>query len=359
MSAHDGPGAVVEPLRHNPGNAVTGGVDRLTWPDGSRLVRKRLLRPGVRTSRPAWAASDDPRHWNSWRREELALTSQELVGSLRGTGLRTAGVVQVEPADDGTTLWLRDEAGATAGQLGLDDHRRVARGLGRWQGGWTTSGHPLPGWTSHGFLRRYSGVHEVPWQLLDDDAWSAPLVRATLPTGLRAGWLRLVERRERLLELVEGCPRTWCHLDVWPANVVVPPPEHRHPDVVLLDLAFTGDGALGEDPGNWVPDTFLDLLRPVDELDDVERAVQEEYLQGLAETGWTGDERLVRLAMTASAVKYAWLLPMVLAHARDDEHHAYHQAVDGGALYQARGVVLERLVAWSEEAVALADALGR
>ncbi|GAB3590885.1 hypothetical protein GCM10027446_07040 [Angustibacter peucedani] len=361
MTEGDVPGAVVEPLRHHTGNGVTGGVDRLTWPDGSRLVRKRLLPPGARTSRPGWAAGAEPQHWNSWRREELALTSPDLAAALVGTGLRTAGLVQVEPGADGsTTLWLRDEPGRTAGALDLDDHRRVAHGLGRWQGGWTTSGAPLPGWTSRGFLRAYPAAHDVRWDLLEDDtAWDAPLVRAHLPRGLRAGWQRLVAHRERLTALVEGCPRTWCHLDAWPANVVVPPAEARHPDVVLLDLAFTGDGALGEDVGNWVPDTFLDLLQPVDRLDDVERVAQAAYLEGLAAAGWTGDERLVRLAVTASAVKYAWLLPLVLERAHDAEHRAYGEVVDAEQLHAARGVVLDRLVSWADEAPALATALGR
>lgn len=51
------------PLPHNRLNGVTAGV----WREGD-VVRKVLTRR--RTEAPAqWASSDDPRHWNHWRRE--------------------------------------------------------------------------------------------------------------------------------------------------------------------------------------------------------------------------------------------------------------------------------------------------
>ena len=53
---------------------------------------------------------------------------------------------------------------------------------------------------------------------------------------------------------------------MWPNNLI------RRPsgEVVLLDWAFTGDGALGEDVGNLIPDSVLDLLFPHDALDELD-----------------------------------------------------------------------------------------
>ncbi|MFI6345062.1 phosphotransferase family protein [Streptomyces sp. NPDC050560] len=68
-------------------------------------------------------------------------------------------------------------------------------------------------------------------------------------------------------------PRTPCHLDVWPGNLI------RRPDgeVVFLDWAFTGDGAVGEDVGNLIPDSVLDRFLPHESLDELDAAVTDAY----------------------------------------------------------------------------------
>ena len=58
--------------------------------------------------------------------------------------------------------------------------------------------------------------------------------------------------------------------------------------------------------------------------------------------------------MVASCVKYAWLLPLLLEEAGDDEHVAYHRPADAEHLYHQRGAALAHLVTWCEEALDLA-----
>ncbi len=66
-----------EPLRHNELNAVTTSIDKVETADGRMLVCKRIGQ-----HKPAapdhWLASDDPRHWNWWRREADAYASAAL-----------------------------------------------------------------------------------------------------------------------------------------------------------------------------------------------------------------------------------------------------------------------------------------
>lgn len=123
------------------------------------------------------------------------------------------------------------------------------------------------------------------------DASDAPIVCELWPPGLEAGWQTLVEGRERLPGLMERLPRATCHLDVWPANVV------RRPsgESVLVDWAFCGDGALGEDIGKLVPDSVFDLFWPADRLDELAEETYAAYVGGLRSGGWSGDETLVRL----------------------------------------------------------------
>ena len=158
-------------------------------------------------------------------------------------------------------------------------------------------------------------------------------MRDLWPPGLEAGWARLAGARERLLGIAERVPRVTSHLDVWPVNAL------RRPsgEVVLVDWAFCGDGAVGEDVGNLIPDSVFDLFWPAERLDELAETCITEYVAGLREAGWAGDEQLVRLGVMATAVKYTWLLPATVAQARDATHSAYFRHVDARALYTARG----------------------
>lgn len=237
----------------------------------------------------------------------------------------------------------------------MDDLAAAAHALGGAQG---RPAQPDEPWLSRGFLRSYSGTRAVRWPLLqDDDAWTEPLVAEHFGPELRQGLVALHERRERLLGVVEALPRTICHLDVWPNNLI------RRPEgeVVLLDWAFTGDGALGEDVGNLVPDSVFDGLLARDRLDELDAAVTAAYLAGLREAGWRGEERLVRLAICASAVKYRWLVVLDLERAVGAAHRGYGGAevVDVGERYADHAAGLALCVRWAQEAERLADQLGR
>ena len=275
-------------LTHNPLNGVTAGL----WSEDG-VVHKVLTRSGEGPAH--WAASDDERHWNFWRREalvyEAGLPERLGLGAPRLLGL-TAGEGEVE-------LRLEHVEGRTGDDLTADDLEAAAHALGRAQG---RPGLPEHGWLSRGFLRTYGRARPVDWSLMeDDDAWA----RTPFPASLRRGLVRLHDRADALLDLMERLPRTLCHLDVYEANLV------RRPDgdIALLDWAFAGDGAIGEDVGNLI------LNASHQELDGRLTAA---YLRGLREAGWTGDERVVRLGICASAVRYDWLTPYCLQHADAD-----------------------------------------
>lgn len=350
MSAVPFTTASSEGLPHDPANAVTAAVERVSDARGGTRVRKRLRHPRAASPDvdPRWAGSDVPAHWNFWRREADVYRDDEVSESLAGTGLGVADA-EVDVGADGATLLLEDVSGVPGERFALEDHAALAAGLGRWQaqGPWRAP------WASRGFLRAYSTSRRAPMELVDDDAaWAQPLVADLWPPGLRAGWSRLLAHREQLLTAMEALPRTRCHLDAWVLN------EIRRPtgEVVLLDWAFAGDGSIGEDVGDHVPDAVLDLFWPAERLGELDAACTGAYLDGLRERGWTGDADLVRLGITASAVKYAWLLPLMLARAGDAEHRAYQRTADAEHLYAQRGIALAQTVGWCDEAVQL---LGR
>jgi hypothetical protein len=328
-------------LRHNPLNAVTATVERITYADGHTAVRKQLQSP-VDSTGP-WAASTDPRHWNYWRRELEVYQDDELRGRLADAGLVLPGA-EVEERPDGAVLLMEDIGGTSGTQFSLAEHAALARACGRWQARPATE-RP---WMSTSFLRDYSTTRDVPWQLMtDDDAWQQPLIRETWPGELREAWTRLLVHRDALLDLVASLPRATCHLDFWVSNVIQRPTG----ELALFDWAFTGDGALGEDIGNYIPDAVFDLFWPAERLPELADTCIANYLDGLREAGWRGDPDQVRLAVMASAVKYAWLLPGLLGRASDASHNAYHRQVDSQHLFHQRGQGLAFVADWCAEAL--------
>ncbi|GGS38522.1 aminoglycoside phosphotransferase [Streptomyces violaceus] len=344
-----GEGAVFEPLTHNPWNGVTAGVWRVTGGDRSAVL-KVLTR--TKDTSVTWAASNDPRHWNFWRREAYVYRSG-LAQVWQRHGIRAPRLLEcVERPDGDVALWLEDVPGAPATAWPLARHVEHAHRLGAAQGA-VEAGEDHP-WLSQHFLRDYTSGKTTGQDLLDDEAWRHPLVREHFPAGLRADMVRLHHDREWFLTVMESLPRTFSHLDQWPANV-----RSDGRDSVLFDWAFAGDGALGEDLGNYLPDCVFDLFVPAADLPGLAKAAYDAYVLGLRESGWHGDERLVRLGVCASAVKYDWLTALMLARA-DDEQVGYggEGAVSAELRYRERGVTLAFLAEWAAEARLLAPQLG-
>ncbi|MEU8862269.1 aminoglycoside phosphotransferase [Streptomyces umbrinus] len=343
------------PLTHNPRNGVTAGVWRVAA-GGRSAVLKLLTR--AKDTTETWAASEDPRHWNFWRRE--AHVYEEGVARVwQPWGITAPDLLaSVERPDGDVALWLEDvRDGEPATAWPIARHARHAERLGAAHGRALADGVVLDRpWLSRRFLRDYTSGQTVGRELLDDDtAWQQPLVRDHFPDGLRERMVRLHDEREWFLRTMESLPRVFSHLDQWPANLV-----SRHGESVLLDWAFAGDGALGEDIGNYIPDTVFDLFLPAARLPELATAMYEAYVRGLRAGGWQGDERLVRLGVCASAVKYDWLTALMLSRASDERQLDYGggRTVEAERRYRERGVVLAFLADWADEARRLADDLG-
>ncbi len=336
----------IEAQTHNPRNAVTAGVWRIRSASGSAVLK--LLARG-----PAggdWGASEDPRHWNYWRRE-ACLYGSELRERLAGTGLGLPRLrARFERSPQRIALWLEDVEGRGGDTWELADHRATARALGRFH----ARARPLRDapWASRNFLRDYPDTRAVDASLLDCDAtWALPLVAETLGPEVRRAGHALHAERERMRRALSALPRVFSHLDFWPMNLI------RRPggEVVAFDWGFCGDGAVGEDLGNHVPDSALDHFVPAAELPVLDRACFAAYLEGLADAGWQGDERALRLGVCGAAVKYHWLLPLMLGRARSGRHAAYggESVGDLHRQYRERGRVICFLAGWLEEAMTL------
>ncbi|MGI9624771.1 MAG: phosphotransferase [Acidimicrobiales bacterium] len=336
----------VTPLAFNPLNAVTGAINAISWEGGS-AVRKHVTHNGDGADH--WAPSQDPQHFNYWRREVLAYTT-DLPARLK---LDAPALLGHETCADGShVLWLEKVEGRTGLDVTMADLERTAYDLGAGQG---RREQPQDDWLSRSYIRTYGASKPSDYRLLEDAAtWRHPLVARNWPPAIRTAMKELNDHRGWYQDLLDRLPRTVCHLDVWPNNLVV----RANGSPALLDWSFTGEGAIGEDISNLIPDAVLDLLVPASDIEQLEASVIDGYLQGLESAEFEGDPTHVLLAVYAAAVKYHWLAPIFLSRLGDEEHLAYGRPIDPDVLYAERGVALELLARWAAKARTLARELG-
>jgi hypothetical protein len=333
-----------EPLTHNAGNAATGGIWRVRGSAGTAICK--VSRPPADPPRgaPAWQTSDEPTHWNYWRREYLAYCGGFAARAYAGTGIVTPALLRADEDLDGSVvLWLAEAAGVPGPVWPVDRLAAFAHQLGTGQARWAGR-VPAEPWLSRRWLGQYVADRRpwvpepVPWGHPAGEVW---------PERVRRRMRSLWEGRHDLVAAAERAPRTLCHLDVWPMNLFA-----DGATTVLLDWSFTGEGALGEDIANLIVDSVADGFMGTALLPEIEAAVTEAYLAGLRAGGWGGRPDAVRQAIAASgAAKYAWMAPaMLTAAARGAVRggNAYDPGSSAAQVRARRGALLGLLADWAE-----------
>lgn len=325
-----------EALTHNAGNEATGGIWRVTREHDTVILK--LATPRRAGAAAHQAASDEPGHWNYWRRETQAYRAGLPASVYADAGLCAPRLLDAEDQADGSVaLWLEDVPGRPGMSARPEELADIAYRLGVGQARWLDR-PPTEAWLSRDFLRDYTSASASVARGFD---WDHPVAVEAWSPRLRADLCTLWERRDDLLAAADKLPRTLCHHDVWPMNLILAEPP------VLFDWAFVGPGAIGEDAANLALDTFLDGLVDVALLDDVLDAVADGYRRGL------GVDVGHAIHLTGAA-KYYWLAPRMLTWVRQRGGRGGHyDARDPAEMFVGRAPVLERITAWAR--LALSD----
>lgn len=242
--------------------------------------------------------------WYYWKREILAFQS----GFLENLppGVRAPRFYGIMENENGAWVWIEHIQEVTGKQWSLDHFQRAARQLGRFQG---TYLHMTPlidqPWLSQSFFRTV--WDEKDWwsgfmnPASEENAWKSPIAQSGFDEKQKSRVLQLLAEKQRFFDVNDRLPQVLCHYDASRRNFIWSrSAQTGEEELVGIDWAFTGIGALGNDLGQLLGTSiFFFEYNPTD-AETLEAALLDGYLAGLADNGVIVDAQLVRLGYLIS-----------------------------------------------------------
>ena len=126
--------------------------------------------------------------------------------------------------------------------------------------------------------------------------------------------LQLWDDREIFLNCLDRLPQTLLHRDAFRRNLFTRIGDDGREQTVAVDWTYVGIGAVGEELESLVHGTLCFSEIPTANARQLDAIVFDAYLEGLADAGWHGDPRLIRLSYTAGSAMcfglgYFWFEP--------------------------------------------------
>ena len=124
-----------------------------------------------------------------------------------------------------------------------------------------------------------------------------PVVQKMLPGITQALTLAIWDERERMLKVLDALPQTFCHQDAFGRNLFI-----RGEEVVAIDWGYAGIAPLGAELAPLVGVASGLAGVPSSQMQALDQACIDGYLQGLSESGFTPNARQVRLGYTLTVL---------------------------------------------------------
>jgi len=283
------------------GAGFIGSVHRFagTADDGGSSVSWSLILKAIRGD-----ASEPPTAFKYWKREPLAYESGALDELPAGVcAPRCYGSVVT---DDSAWLWLDDVRDDLGPEWPLEHYGVVARHLGLLNGTYLGDRERLGlPWLTRGWLAAWV-EQAAPAMAGFETSIDHPVFAHIYSSEVADCMLRLWAARTPLLEALARLQQTFCHLDAFRRNIIRRRDAEGDVQSVLLDWAFVGTGALGEELAPLVAASVtFDPATECECLADLDHLAFNGYLDGLHDVGWRGNPDEVRFVYaTTTALRY-------------------------------------------------------
>jgi hypothetical protein len=283
------------------------------------------------TNNPRWQTSGNSNSAYYWAREIYNYQSDFLPSHDSIRAAECYGIIQ-EAGD--FVLLLEDLKGRPGTSFSVSELAQAAGNLGRWQRQHWESGRcakrmPI-------FLREYVDRRTEWFERIAElaDASGLAVSRAE-QNKIASKVLEVFRHRSAFLKFLSLQPQTLCHNDFWPPNMFAEQeltgqtsPGSR---TVLIDFAYSCQGALGDDPANLVLDSIADGFVDVKRAEDLWRQTSEAFVEAACQ----GEQQLTadvqNTMYVSAALKYSWLLPAVFEWSASEEKREELGADCGGA----------------------------
>jgi hypothetical protein len=253
---------------------------------GWSVVVKNFIPPPAETA---------PDHLWYWKREVLLYQSgllERLPGPLHWP--RNYGVFETS---GNWQIWMEHVKDESPARWTLEHYRLAARELGRWNGRcFQQPTPPVEPWMSRELYRGWAETIGMKpgWR----DRSNPFLQKALTPNDLSRA-CRVFDDRELFFAALNRLPQVFSHFDCMRRNLMIRKNAEGQDEVVVIDWAMAGMGALGGELYSLIGSSALMNEVTPEDLPALEMIVYPEYLAGLSDEGWNGDPKEIRLAYTA------------------------------------------------------------
>ena len=227
-----------------------------------------------------------------WKRE-LLMVQSGLLERLPGP-VKAPRFYRVEETPAGVWLWQEFVQSERPDPGTIDDYAFAARQLGLWNGA-SACGAPLPDepwFTRQPYRSWYTKANpEVDFQF--------SLNQKYIHGELRRRYDRLWSDRQTFYRVLETLPQIFSFMDSQRRNLFVRKGSTGQEELVIVDWAVCGYGPLGAELCGLIGMSTALMEFPATEVSQLDKAASASYLQGLVESGWSGNPDAVRLAYTA------------------------------------------------------------
>jgi hypothetical protein len=232
---------------------------------------------------------DNLYHW----KRELLLAQSGLLERLPGP-VRAPLFYRTDEYPDSAWIWMEQVADRQSGPWALEQYAFAARQLGQWNGACLAMIAP----PEEPWLARRHYIPWLTWMNVEKD-WQFPLNQIHVSVELRRGHEQLWAERERFYRVLESLPQVFSHFDSQRRNLFICQGKDKQDQLVLVDWAQCGLGPVGAEL-NWLVGMSAGLLEwSPSSLPELDTVTFESYLQGLYESGWSGERDIVRLGYAA------------------------------------------------------------